>query len=191
MTRRWIGFTPMTDMAESSSRMLREPMSDDMAEPPAPEISSAVATGATSRTMARTTADPVADWAPSWRASWPTCREMVAPSGMAISRTGRVVTRARNQHCSSHSRHQDRTSQVRRNPSAAKATMPPVWSSACPAVRTAAVVGAVPTPVLTGSAAPYDDGHTVTKGQSSGRSGAQGAPLMWLPPSTKRVLPVR
>ena len=86
----------------------------------------AVATGATSRTMARTTADPVADCAPSCRASCPTCNEMVAPSGMAMSSTGSVVTRARNQHCSSHSRHQLRMSHVLRKPSAATATIPPV-----------------------------------------------------------------
>ena len=38
-----------------------------MADPPAPAMSRAVATGAASRTMASTIAAPVADSAPSWR----------------------------------------------------------------------------------------------------------------------------
>jgi len=38
----------------------------------------------------------------------------------------------------------------------------------------------------------YDAGRFPSgEAQSSGSSGAHGAPLMWLPPSTKRVLPVR
>jgi hypothetical protein len=60
-----MGFTAMTSMAAISSRILREPMSAVMAEPPAPAMSRAVATGAASRTMASTMAAPVADSAPS------------------------------------------------------------------------------------------------------------------------------
>ena len=60
VTRRWTGLTAMTSMAAISSRILRLPRSAVMAEPPAPAMSSAVATGAASRTMASTMAAPVA-----------------------------------------------------------------------------------------------------------------------------------
>ena len=74
-----------------------------MAEPPAPAISRAVATGACSRTTASTRADPRWAWAPSWRMRAPTCRAMTMPNGMEIRITGRVVTLAMNQHCSMNS----------------------------------------------------------------------------------------
>ncbi len=96
VTRRWIGFTAITSSAEISSRILRDPRSAVIAEPPAPEISSAVATGAASRTMARTMAAPVPDSAPSWRAKLPTCRAMTMPKGIDTRMTGSVVTLAMN-----------------------------------------------------------------------------------------------
>ena len=65
VTSRWIGLTAITSIAAISSRILREPRSAVMAEPPAPAISSAVATGAASRTIASTMAAPVFDSAPS------------------------------------------------------------------------------------------------------------------------------
>ena len=97
-----------------------------MAEPPAPAISSAAATGAASRTMARTTAAPVADSAPSWRVSWPTCSEMVAPSGMAMSITGRRRDPGEEPALLEALPPPVRMSHVLRNPSAATATIPPV-----------------------------------------------------------------
>src|SRR4051794_268773 len=117
VTRRCTGFTAMTSMAAISSRILREPRSAVIAEPPAPGISSAVATGEASRTMASTIAAPVADSAPSCRFSVPTCKAMTAPKGMAINTLGNVHTLAMNQHCSRYSRHQCFTSQARRRPS--------------------------------------------------------------------------
>ena len=63
-TRRCTGLIPMTSMAEISSRIRRDPRSAHMAEPPAPAISRAVATGACSRTTASTMAAPSWDWAP-------------------------------------------------------------------------------------------------------------------------------
>src|SRR3954451_5297845 len=117
VTRRCTGFTAMTSMAAISSRIFREPRSAVIAEPPAPAISSAVATGEASRTMARTIAAPVADSAPSCRFSVPTCNAMTAPNGMAINTLGNVQTLAMNQHCSRYSRHQRFTSQARRSPS--------------------------------------------------------------------------
>ena len=97
--------------------MLRAPMSAAIADPPAPAMSSAAAIGAASRTTPTITPAPVSDSAPSWRVSWPTCREIVAPRGTAMSITGIVVTLIRKRHCSTNSRHQDLMSQVRRRPS--------------------------------------------------------------------------
>jgi hypothetical protein len=116
----------MTSMAAISSRILRDPRSAVMAEPPAPAISRAVTTGAASRTMASTMAAPVADSAPSWRLNDPTCRAITMPKGMEMSITGRLVTLAMNQHCERYSRHQSRTKGVRRSPSSAMANMTPV-----------------------------------------------------------------
>ena len=50
---------PSTSMASISSRILREPRSAQMAEPPAPEISRAHTIGLASRTIASTLAAPV------------------------------------------------------------------------------------------------------------------------------------
>ena len=75
-------------MASSSSRILREPRSAQIAEPPAPAMSSAVTIGPASRTTASTQAAPVNDWAPSWRVSEPSCRAMTAPNGIDTSAAG-------------------------------------------------------------------------------------------------------
>ena len=72
--------------------MRREPRSAVIADPPAPEISSAVAIGAASRTTARTIAAPVCDWAPSWRETLPTWRATVAPNAIATRITGTIDT---------------------------------------------------------------------------------------------------
>ena len=53
-----------------------------MADPPAPAISSAVATGACSRTTASTMAAPSWDWAPICWSSDPTSSAMTMPKGM-------------------------------------------------------------------------------------------------------------
>ena len=64
-TRRASGSMPSTSIASISSRILRAPMSEQMAEPAAPAISSAAAIGAASRTTASTAVAPAKDWAPS------------------------------------------------------------------------------------------------------------------------------
>ena len=74
-----------------------------MAEPPAPAMSSAVATGACSRTTASTMAAPSWDWAPICWSSEPTSSAMTMPKGMDSRIRGSVVTRARNQHWSKNS----------------------------------------------------------------------------------------
>src|SRR3546814_236060 len=126
VTRRCTGLTDMTSMAARSSRILRAPMSAVIADPPAPAMSRAVATGAASRTMASTIAAPVVDSAPSWREKSPTCSAITAPKGMEISTDGMLVTFAMNQHWRRYSCHQERTSQVRRRPSRDTANRFPV-----------------------------------------------------------------
>ena len=74
-----------------------------MADPPAPAMSSAVATGACSRTTASTMAAPSWDWAPICWSSEPTSSAMTMPKGMDSRMSGSVVTRARNQHWSKNS----------------------------------------------------------------------------------------
>jgi hypothetical protein len=90
---------PSTIIASSSSRILRAPRSAQIAEPPAPAISSAVAIGDASRTTARTAAEPVKAWAPNCLIRPPTCSAMTAPNGMATSAVGMIVTLATNQAC--------------------------------------------------------------------------------------------
>src|SRR3954453_8988086 len=107
-TKRSIGEMPSTSMASISSRILRLPRSAQMAEPPAPEMSSAHTIGAASRTMASTAAEPVNDWAPTWRDRLPICNAMTAPNGIETSAVGRIVTLAMNQACSIISRHWNR-----------------------------------------------------------------------------------
>ena len=75
-----------------------------MAEPPAPAISNAVATGPASRTTARTEAEPTNDWAPNWRIRLLICSAITAPKGMATSAVGMIVTEAMNQACWRNSR---------------------------------------------------------------------------------------
>src|SRR5436190_6672389 len=96
MISRWTGSMPSTSRASISSRIRRDPRSAHMADPPAPAISRAVATGASSRTTASTMAAPMWAWAPSWRTNEPTCSEMTIPKGIEIRITGTVVTLIRN-----------------------------------------------------------------------------------------------
>src|SRR3954451_20108521 len=102
-TRRWIGLMPSTSMASISSRILRAPRSAQIAEPPAPAISSAVTMGLASRMTDSTLAAPVNDCAPSWRVRLPSCRAMTAPNGMLTSAVGRIVTLAMNHACCTNS----------------------------------------------------------------------------------------
>src|SRR4051794_16451575 len=104
-------------MAAISSRILRDPRSAVMADPPAPAMSSAVATGDASRTMASTIAAPVVDSAPSWRENVPTCSAMTAPHGIEMRTLRSVVTLAMNQHRRRYSFHQCLTAHVGRRPS--------------------------------------------------------------------------
>ena len=95
---------PSTIIASSSSRILREPRSAQIAEPPAPAISSAVAIGDASRTTARTAAEPVNACAPNCLIRPPTCSAITAPNGIATSAVGMIVTLATNQACWRNSR---------------------------------------------------------------------------------------
>src|SRR3954452_6995787 len=126
VTSRCTGLTAMTSIAAISSRILREPRSAVIAEPPAPAMSSAVATGDASRTMASTIAAPVVDSAPSWRENVPTWSAITAPNGIEISTAGRLHTFAMNQHWRRYSFHQCLRSHVRRTPSSEIANRFPV-----------------------------------------------------------------
>src|SRR4051812_13023541 len=148
VTSRCTGLTAMTSMAAISSRILREPRSAVIAEPPAPAMSSAVATGEASRTMASTIAAPVVDSAPSWRENVPTCSAITAPNGIEISTAGRLHTFAMNQHWRRYSFHQCFRSHVRRTPSREIANRFPVsrtmnctLPSTCPSDRHDLVAG--------------------------------------------------
>ena len=84
---------PMTSRASSSSRILREPMSEQIAEPATPESISAVMIGEAWRTTARVLPAPVNDTAPTCWASTPTWRARITPNGIETIRAGRVQTR--------------------------------------------------------------------------------------------------
>jgi hypothetical protein len=99
-----MGETPITSMACISSRMVREPMSAQIADPPAPAISSATMIGEACWTTASTLAAPVNDSAPSCWVSEATCSVITAPNGIDTSAVGRIVTLAMNQNCSVSSR---------------------------------------------------------------------------------------
>ena len=103
-TSRSSGSTPRTSMASISSRILRAPMSEQIAEPAAPAMISAAAIGAASRTTARTAVAPAKDWAPSWPVRLPTWSEMTAPNGIETRIVGISVTLVMNQACSTNSR---------------------------------------------------------------------------------------
>ncbi len=120
----------MTSMASISSRMVRAPMSAQMAEPPAPAISRATISGLACWTTASTLAPPVNDSAPSCWASEPTWRAMTAPNGMDTSAEGRMVTLAMNQNCSISSRTWNGRRKVSRITLAASPNSSPVWRSA-------------------------------------------------------------
>ena len=125
-----MGETPITSMACISSRIVREPMSAQMAEPPAPEISSATMIGLACWTTASTLAAPVNDSAPSCWVSEPTCSVITAPNGIATSAVGRIVTLAMNQNCSISSRAWNGRLNVSRITLAASANRLPVCRSA-------------------------------------------------------------
>ena len=63
-TRRSSGLMPMTSMAEISSRMVRAPSSEQMADPPAPASRRAVTMGEASRTVPMASTAPTNDAAP-------------------------------------------------------------------------------------------------------------------------------
>ena len=97
-------------MASISSRILRAPMSEQMAEPAAPAMIRAAAIGAASRTVARTAVAPANDWAPSWPVRFPTWSEMTAPKGIETRIVGIRVTLVMNQACSTNSRNWEHVS---------------------------------------------------------------------------------
>ena len=92
-------------MASISSRILRAPRSEQIAEPAAPEMMRAAAIGAASRTVASTAVAPANDCAPSWPVRLPTCSEMTAPNGTETRIVGISVTLVMNQACSTNSAH--------------------------------------------------------------------------------------
>ena len=91
-------------MASISSRILRAPMSEQIADPAAPAMIIAAAIGAASRTTASTALAPAKDWAPSWPVRLPTWSEMTAPNGIETRIVGSSVTLVMNQACSMNSR---------------------------------------------------------------------------------------
>ena len=91
-------------MASISSRILRAPRSEQIADPAAPAMISAAAIGAASRTTASTAVAPAKDWAPSWPVRLPTCSEITAPNGIETRIVGISVTLVMNQACSMNSR---------------------------------------------------------------------------------------
>ena len=107
-TSRSIGSMPSTSMASISSRILRAPMSEQIAEPAAPAMIRAAAIGAASRTTASTAVAPAKDWAPSWPVRLPTWSEMTAPNGIETRIVGISVTLVMNQACSMNSRELER-----------------------------------------------------------------------------------
>ena len=84
---------PMTSSASSSSRILRAPMSEQIAEPATPESISAVMIGEAWRTTARVLPAPVKDTAPTCWASTPTWSARITPNGIETISAGRVQTR--------------------------------------------------------------------------------------------------
>ncbi|CAM5718563.1 hypothetical protein SALBM217S_01693 [Streptomyces griseoloalbus] len=116
----------MTSIASSSSRMVREPRSAQMAEPPAPAMSRATMSGLACWTTARTLAPPVKDWAPNCWVREPTWRAMTAPKGIETRAAGRIVTLATNQNCSMNSRNWNGLRKTARPTSAASAKSRPV-----------------------------------------------------------------
>src|SRR3954449_7875839 len=103
-TSRSRGSTPRTSIASISSRILRAPMSLQIAEPAAPAMMRAAAIGAASRTVASTAVAPAKDCAPSWPVRLPTCSEMTAPNGIDTRIVGISVTLVMNHACSTNSR---------------------------------------------------------------------------------------
>ena len=103
-TRRAIGSTPRTSIASISSRILRAPRSEQIAEPAAPAMIRAAAMGAASRTTASTAVAPANDWAPSWPVRLPTWSEITAPNGIETKIVGIRVTLVMNHACSMNSR---------------------------------------------------------------------------------------
>src|SRR2546423_280240 len=134
---------PSTCIASSSSRIFREPRSAQIAEPPAPAISSAVTIGLASLITASTAAEPVNPCAPSWRLTEPSWSALTAPNGIETSAVGRIVTLARNQACSIASRHWNRRWMIERHSwtivSRHKAKKVPLCLSG--AVKVAVVIG--------------------------------------------------
>ena len=103
-TRRSSGSMPSTSIASISSRILRAPRSEQMAEPAAPAMIMAAAIGAASRTVASTAVAPANDCAPSWPVRLPTWSEMTAPNGIDTRIVGIRVTLVMNHACSTNSR---------------------------------------------------------------------------------------
>ena len=124
-TSRANGSTPSTSIASISSRILRAPRSEQMADPAAPAMMRAAAIGAASRTTARTAVAPAKDWAPSCPVRLPTCREMTAPKGMLTKIVGISVTLVMNHACSMNSRSWKRVVKMRRVTSTTIAAISP------------------------------------------------------------------
>ena len=92
-------------MASISSRILRAPRSEQIAEPAAPAMIRAAAIGAASRTVASTAVAPAKDSAPSCPVRLPTCSEITAPKGTETRIVGTSVTLVMNHACSMNSAH--------------------------------------------------------------------------------------
>ena len=102
-TRRWTGEMPMTLSASISSRTVRAPRSEQMADPTAPAIIKEVTSGAPWRSTPMPLTAPENDVAPICAATAPICTEVMTPKGMATKIVGSSETRVMNQAWSTNS----------------------------------------------------------------------------------------
>lgn len=170
-----MGETPMTSIASSSSRILREPRSAQIADPAAPEISSATMIGLACWITASTLAPPVKDWAPSCWVREPTWRAMTAPNGMETRAAGRIVTLATNQNCSMNSRTWNGLRKIARATATARAKSFPVSRSGASSREGRRCPGAA------GAVAPGTVAGGGFSGGSGGRTGIGAVTCAHLP----------
>src|SRR6476469_3875634 len=176
-TRRASGETPSTSMASISSRILREPRSAQIAEPPAPAMSSAVTMGLASRTTPRTATAPVKLCAPICLVRLPTCSARTAPNGIETSAVGRIVTLAMNQACCTNAAPWNgRLNRLRTTSSASakKSPAPRTGAAGANAIR------------LPSGAAPQGTARRGLLGRALGR--ALGGRLTQYPPARRRAV---
>ena len=107
-TSRWIGLMPITFMASISSRTLRAPRSEQMAEPTAPAMISEVTRGAACRSTPMPLTAPENEVAPIELATAPIWTEVMTPKGIATRIVGIRETWVMNQAWSMNSDQENR-----------------------------------------------------------------------------------